>query len=113
MPEENARLTVKNALSHVPEHEEERFKTLFAHGSLEVEIYAPRGVDPQEPHERDEIYVIISGTGSFLKDGDRRPFEPGEVIFVPAGMDHRFEDFSDDFATWVFFYGPNGGEAGT
>jgi hypothetical protein len=30
---------------------------------------------------------------------------------VPAGHVHRFESFSDDFAVWVFFYGPSGGEA--
>ena len=27
-----------------------------------------------------------------------------------AGVEHRFENFSDDFAVWVFFYGPEGGE---
>jgi hypothetical protein len=31
-------------------------------------------------------------------------------LFVAAGQTHRFEDFSDDFAVWVFFYGPDGGE---
>jgi hypothetical protein len=25
-------------------------------------------------------------------------------------MKHRFEGFSHDFATWVIFYGPLGGE---
>ena len=87
-----------------------RFAQLFQHGSLEVEIYAPRGTDPQTPHRRDEVYVVVSGTGTFV-DGDvRRPFAPGDFVFVPAGKPHRFEDFSDDFATWVFFYGPDGGE---
>jgi hypothetical protein len=33
------------------------------------------------------------------------------VFFTPAGWVHRFEDFSDDFATWVVFWGPKGGEA--
>jgi uncharacterized protein YjlB len=32
------------------------------------------------------------------------------VLFVPAGTTHRFEDFSADFATWVVFWGPQGGE---
>ena len=35
----------------------------------------------------------------------------GQVLFVPAGIEHRFEDFSDDFSTWVIFYGPAGGES--
>ena len=32
------------------------------------------------------------------------------MIWVPAGAEHRFEDFSDDLAVWVVFYGPEGGE---
>lgn len=35
---------------------------------------------------------------------------PGDLLFVPAGVVHRFEEFTDDFATWVMFYGPEGGE---
>ena len=56
---------------------------------------------------------MISGTGFFVRDDQRQPFEPGEVIFVSAGTNHRFEEFTDDFATWVFFYGPEGGEQET
>ena len=53
---------------------------------------------------------MISGTGFFVNGESRKRFVAGEVLFVPAGAPHRFEDFSDDFATWVFFYGPEGGE---
>jgi mannose-6-phosphate isomerase-like protein (cupin superfamily) len=88
----------------------QRFATVFRHGSLEVEIYAPRGHDPQQPHSRDEVYVVISGAGVFVDGDERRPFARGDFLFVPAGRRHRFEEFSDDFATWVFFYGPQGGE---
>ncbi|ASG22645.1 cupin domain-containing protein [Nitrospirillum viridazoti] len=89
----------------------ERFQYLLEHGSMKVGIYAPRGHDPQGPHVRDEIYVIISGTGTFVKNGERHPFQPHDLLFVEAGAEHRFEDFSDDFATWVLFWGPKGGEA--
>ena len=44
--------------------------------------------------------------------GQRIAFGPGDVLFVGAKVEHRFEDFSDDFATWVVFYGPRGGEQG-
>ena len=87
------------------------FTELFRHGSLTVEIYKPDRTDRQTPHSRDEVYCIIAGTGIFVKAGERLPFESGEVLFVPAGVEHRFEGFSADFATWVFFYGPEGGEA--
>jgi len=105
------RLTVEDALAQVPTSQGERFVTLFEHGTLQVEIYAPGGIDPQEPHTRDEIYVVAEGFGSFFCDGNNTPFGPGDVLFVPAGVEHRFEDFSDDFAVWVLFYGPEGGEA--
>jgi len=110
-----SRLTVENALKSLNGHAQP-FKELFNHGSLSVEIYKPVGVDHQQPHTRDELYVIATGFGYFVKGGTsedsyRQRFEKGEVLFVPAGVEHRFEDFSDDFSTWVFFYGPEGGEA--
>ena len=83
---------------------------IFSRGSLEVELYTPVGHDPQKPHTRDEIYFVARGTGLFF-DGERRhSVETGSFIFVPAGQVHRFEDFSLDFAVWVAFYGPEGGE---
>lgn len=106
----DSRLTPANALAAL-ERSGGKFTKLFGHGSLEVEIYRPVRVDPQQPHDRDELYVVISGRGWFVNGGTRAPFEPGEVLFVPAGVVHRFEEFTDDFATWVFFYGPKGGES--
>jgi hypothetical protein len=88
------------------------FLTVFRHGSLEVEIYRPIDIDRQTPHTRDEIYVVIAGGGEFLCGDHRRPFFAGDVLFAPAGAVHRFENFSVDFSTWVFFYGPEGGEGG-
>ncbi len=38
-------------------------------------------------------------------------FGPGDLLFVPAGVVHRFEEFTDDLVVWVVFYGPPGGEA--
>jgi mannose-6-phosphate isomerase-like protein (cupin superfamily) len=86
------------------------YTELLRHGTLSVEIYAPRGVDPQQPHARDEVYVVANGSGEFVCDGRRDRFGPGDFIFVPARMPHHFENFSDDLAVWVMFYGPEGGE---
>ena len=78
-----------------------------------MKLYAPRGKDPQVPHSRDEIYVVIHGDGEFVCAGKRRKFAPHDFLFVLAGVEHRFENFSDDLAVWVFFYGPEGGETAT
>jgi mannose-6-phosphate isomerase-like protein (cupin superfamily) len=98
------------ALRQLPEDHGEAWRVLFEHGSLELGIYAPRGRDPQQPHTRDEIYVVISGTGYFRSGDQRHAFKPGDLLFVPAGVVHRFEAFTEDLATWVIFYGPEGGE---
>ncbi len=106
-----AHFKVAEALKRLPTPEGKRFIELFKHGTLAVELYAPRGIDPQTPHARDEIYVIASGTGTFRHAHDEDvTFGPGDVFFVAAGVEHRFKDFSDDLAAWVFFYGPEGGE---
>ena len=83
---------------------------VFEHGTLQVKMYRPAGTDKQEPHDRDEVYFVASGSGWFLNGPDRHAFSSGDMLFVPAGVVHRFEDFSDDFYTWVVFYGPTGGE---
>ncbi len=83
---------------------------VFEHGTLQVKMYRPDKQDTQKPHTRDEIYVIARGTGQFVNGDDRYAFNAGDVLFVPAGVTHRFEEFSGDFCTWVMFYGPEGGE---
>lgn len=106
------RVTVAESLRKLPGPGGERFAAVFRHGSLEVEIYAPRGRDPQTPHERDEVYVVTAGHGTFVNGTERMACGPGDFLFAAAGEVHRFEDFSDDFVTWVLFYGPRGGERG-
>jgi mannose-6-phosphate isomerase-like protein (cupin superfamily) len=103
-------LEALTGLDRLPGPNGERSIELFRHGTLTVKLYAPRGSDDQNPHTRDEIYVIASGNGRFLREGKEATFGPGDVLFVAAGEEHRFVDFSDDFATWAFFYGPEGGE---
>ena len=104
------RFTVENALRITAESARPIYGVLLEHGTLELGFYKPEGSDPQTPHDQDEIYIVQSGNGYFVHGDNREPFEPGEALFVPAGDTHRFEDFSDDFAAWVVFYGPEGGE---
>ena len=101
----------REALARLPTPAGKRFVEWFEHGTLALELYAPRGTDPQQPHARDELYVVVAGSGTFFCGGVRTGFERGDALFAPAGAVHRFEDFSDDLAVWVMFYGPEGGEA--
>lgn len=101
----------ESALGSLPTADGKRFVRLFEHGSLEVELYAPRGRDEQTPHDRDEAYVVVRGEGWFLCDGERHRFGPGDFLLAPAGVVHRFEEFTANLAVWVLFYGAVGGES--
>ena len=90
--------------------EGERFAEAFRHGSMSVELYAPTGSDPQAPHAQDELYFIHAGSGTFLLDGVAHAFESGDCFFVPAGVEHRFTQFTQGFSAGVVFWGPDGGE---
>lgn len=90
------------------------FVPALTHGSLSVELFAPGtaglGKDIQQPHTQDELYVVQRGESGFWMEGEHCLVRTGDALWVPAGAQHRFEDFSVDFVTWVIFYGPQGGE---
>ena len=111
LPPAVAQVDLAEALEKGPPPRGNLAVPIFAHGTLAAELYTPQELDPQPPHERDEIYVVARGTGQFFDGSARRAVGPGTFIFVAAGQVHRFEEFSSDFAVWVFFYGPPGGEA--
>ncbi len=96
-------MTVATALQAVAASGDEHYGILLQHGTLEIGFYAPEGVDSQTPHDRDEVYIVHSGRGTFVRGKAEQPFESGDVLFVPAGATHRFRDFSADFGAWVIF----------
>lgn len=101
----NWSINVKEALNKLTAHSEGKpFVTLLENNEMYVEIYQPNKIDLQTPHDQDEIYVVISGSGMFYNNGERKAFQAGDLIFVPAGIEHRFENFTEDFKTWVVFY---------
>ena len=92
-----------------------RAAQLLEHGTMKVYFYEPRGKDTQPPHDQDEVYIVMAGSGTFAigqseHSLERISFGPGDVIFTPAGTIHRFEEFTDDFGTWVVMWGALGGE---
>lgn len=109
MSETRMHVTLTAAKS-APIPEGARSALLMKHGSMALRYYAPQGIDRQTPHDQDEVYLVASGSGWFVNGDTRHPFGPGDVLFVPARVEHRFEEFSEDFGTWVVFYGPHGGE---
>ncbi len=83
----------------------------MAHGTMMLEVFAPRGEDRQTPHRQDELYIVAGGTSDFVNEGETVSVKAGDALFVRAGAEHRFVGMSEDFVTWVVFWGPEGGEA--
>jgi len=100
-------------LEQIPTPAGEHFLGVLRRGTLDAKLslgrFAPRP-NRQTPHEQDELYVVVTGRGILFHDGNRDAFEAGDLLFVAAGVEHYFEEFSDDLAVWVLFYGPRGGE---
>src|SRR5688500_18532814 len=87
-----------------------RFATIVERGTLRLLCSRPLPPNVQSPHDQDELYVVVQGSGVLFHDGQRDRFSAGDAIFVAAGVDHHFEDFTEDLTVWVIFYGSKGGE---
>ena len=71
--------------------------------SLGLYVLAAGADDMQSPHAEDEIYYVVSGRGSIVVDGERRPVRPGSIVFVAKEVDHRFVAIEEDLSLLVFF----------
>jgi mannose-6-phosphate isomerase-like protein (cupin superfamily) len=107
----NGKVTVAEALAQLPGLNGQSFASVFKHGTLVAEILAPPSSSPLHPHPRDEIYIVAHGSGELFRGGVSLPISPGDFLFVPAGVEHHFRNFTDDLIIWAIFYGPEGGEA--
>ena len=99
-----------DARARIPGPAGEHSTRLLRRGTLEAKLSLPVRPNVQAPHAQDEVYVIVRGHGVLVHDGKRDRCEAGDLAFVAAGVEHHFEDFSDDLSVWVLFFGPPGGE---
>ena len=84
-------------------------------GAMGLVLYAPGPTSADEHddvHLQDELYLVTRGSSRFDRGGEEREMKAGDALFVPAGMRHRFAWRSEDFESWIIFYGPIGGESG-
>lgn len=103
-------MRLAEAQAGIPGPAGERAVVVLRRGTLDVALGLPVRPSQQTPHAQDEIYFIIQGRGVLLHDGKRDRFESGDLLFVAAGIEHQFEDTTEDLALWRVFYGPDGGE---
>lgn len=92
----------------MPEGEPNHYLEHLSVADLSVGTYSipAGGVDTQDPHTQDEVYVVTAGRAKFETAGGTIDTVPGTVLFVPAGQKHRFIDIAEDFAVLVIFAPP-------
>ena len=76
--------------------------------SMSLGLYAlpADGVDPQQTHDEDEVYYIVSGQGQITVGDETQPVQPGSLVFVAAEVPHKFHDIREDLKILVFFAPP-------
>ena len=97
-------------IAKIGSHGPRPFGLGLAHGSMFTLVFRPPQPDVHEPHDQDEIYIAMEGRGTLVVEDERLPFEKGDLLFVPAHAEHRFEECRGDTLLWVIFWGPKGGE---
>lgn len=75
--------------------------------SVGLAVWPAHSVDRQQPHGEDEVYYVISGRGKITVAGEARAVRPGSLVYVAAGVVHRFHDIEDDLRVLVFWAPPH------
>ena len=109
-PDRSRVLRLADAVARIPGPAGEHAVSVLQRGTLHVKLSCPVRPNEQAPHAQDEVYVIVRGRGVLIHDGRREECDSGDLLFVAAGTEHHFEDFTDDLTVWVVFFGPQGGE---
>ncbi len=71
------------------------YEIVHSSPGLEVGVYVLAAPEPdrQQPHEDDELYVVLEGRGVLEIETDEVPVSEGKAVFVPAGAEHRFTGY--------------------
>ena len=96
---------------HLPELERKRsqagklYLEFLRVPALSAGLYVlpARGTDPQSPHKEDELYFVVRGRARMKVGSEDQAVTEGSVIFVAAGVEHRFYDITEELALLVFF----------
>jgi mannose-6-phosphate isomerase-like protein (cupin superfamily) len=74
--------------------------------SLTLALWHAGEIDTQTPHTEDEVYHVVRGRARITVAGETQDVTPGSIVFVAAGVEHRFHDITEDLLTLVFWAPP-------
>lgn len=90
------------------------YEIVHSSPGLELGVYVLVAPEPdrQQPHEVDEVYVVLEGSGQLEVEGETVGLDEGQAVFVPAGADHRFTGY-EQLSVLAVFAGASGGSTGS
>jgi mannose-6-phosphate isomerase-like protein (cupin superfamily) len=86
------------------------YEVVHESSGLELGVYvlvAPEA-DRQQPHEDDEVYVVLEGSGVLEVEGTEVPVQEGSAVFVEAGAEHHFSAYEQLSVLVIFERKPAG-----
>jgi mannose-6-phosphate isomerase-like protein (cupin superfamily) len=97
--------SLSEARAEVQHRTGELYLEFLRRDSMSCGLYVlePGADDPQEPHQEDEVYVVLEGQAKLMVAGQDHPVGPGSVLFVARTAAHRFHDVSERLSVLVFF----------
>ena len=75
--------------------------------SVGLAVWPAGSTDRQQPHKEDEVYYVIEGRGTIRVADEERAVQAGSLVFVAAGVEHRFHDIEEDLRVLVFWAPPH------
>ena len=87
---------------------ERPYLEFLRHDSMSLGLYVlpAGGADPQQPHNEDEVYYIVSGQGQITVGDETQAVQPGDIVFVAAHVPHKFHTITEALKILVFFAPP-------
>lgn len=84
------------------------YLTFLRERNMSVGLYAldKGAADTQQPHQQDEVYFVVSGRASVTVGEETEAVARGSVVYVPAGVPHKFHHISEDLRVMVVFSPP-------
>ena len=84
---------------------ESLYYEFMRHPALSMGVYVlpAGGTDPQQPHTEDEVYYVVAGRAQISVSGEDQTVETGTIVYVPAGVGHRFHSIEEELTVLVFF----------
>jgi mannose-6-phosphate isomerase-like protein (cupin superfamily) len=71
--------------------------------SAGVYVLSAAGADAQSPHKEDEMYYVLRGRARMRAGSEDQAVSEGSIIFVAAGVEHRFYEIAEELTVLVFF----------